>query len=88
MPSSTEMSRDSPPELGGLHAWLEQARPGPARASRLGDVRLGEFGDGVHDHHRRFPDLLRASRLRGDEGGRRVGSDSPWRPRSAWSSSP
>ena len=44
-----------------------EARPGPPRASRLGDVRLGEFGDGLHDRHGGFPGLLRVGRLRGHD---------------------
>ena len=31
---------------------------------RMGDVRLGQLGDGLHDHHGRLPDLLLESRLR------------------------
>ena len=62
--------------------------PEPAGAAGLGDVRLGELGDGLHDHHRRVPDLLLEGRLRRvtARGGVAVGW--PSRRRSAWSSSP
>ena len=40
-----------------------RARPEPAGASRVGDVRLGQLGDGLHDHHGRLPDLLLKGRM-------------------------
>ena len=67
MPSSTEMSRRFPTRSARAARLAGEARPGPPRASRLGDVRLGEFGDGVHDRHRGFPDLLRVGRLCGHD---------------------
>ena len=41
----------------------EEAGPGSAGAPGLGDVRLGELGDGLRDRHRRVPDLLFQRRL-------------------------
>ncbi len=87
----SELDRDEsrfPARAGaGCMPWLEKlglGRP-ELRAWAMYDWANSAM---VHDHHRRFPDLLRVGGLCGHDA--RTGHPvvQPLRPRSAWSSSP
>ncbi len=85
MPSSTEMSHDSPPERRGLHAWLDKlglGRP-ELRAWAMYDWANSAMACTIVTAV--FPVYLRVGRLRGHDRKNGPPSGSASGPPSRWS---